>query len=79
VKGKKLYISIIVVVLQKGENPDGFYRKKGEKGLHRNPRLLIESVINYKRGKREILRGLGFQYLPLKLDGGCSTSQACEH
>jgi len=42
---------------------------------------MIESVNDlYKRGqKKETLRGLGFQYPPLKLDGGCSTSQACEH
>jgi len=39
----------------------GFIGKGGKKGLHRNPRLLIESVIKYKRGKRETLRGLGFQ------------------
>jgi len=52
--------------------------EKGEKGLQRNPRLLIELVINYRKGKTRNPKGLGFQYPPLKLDGGYSTSQACE-
>ena len=58
-EGKQSFILLFCfIVTLKGKTQAGFYRKRGKGGFYKgNPRLLIKSVILYRKGKRETLRG----------------------